>query len=251
MRETPSNSYLSTGQAAGICSVTPDTVLKWIRSGRIQAVRTPGGHHRIPHEALLEFLRSDRNQDRDDYSAKFQYCWEFNSKTGEIPEDCLNCVVYKSKTLRCYEMSELPPEIGHARLFCQGTCQDCDYYRTAHGHRPNVLVVTDKNRLKAALEREAKEADFDLQVTDCEYRCSMMVEKFRPDYVVIDCSMGVQRSKQFASMLSEDPRIPFVRVILSGNRGELPKKCDKVVFAFMERPFSMAMLSNLIANGAS
>ena len=32
--------FLTTGQAAELCSVTPDTVLKWIRSGRLAAART-------------------------------------------------------------------------------------------------------------------------------------------------------------------------------------------------------------------
>ena len=38
-----SERYLSTGQAAGICSVSPDTILKWIRSGKLPARKTAGG----------------------------------------------------------------------------------------------------------------------------------------------------------------------------------------------------------------
>ncbi len=46
---------LTTGQAAKICSVTPDTVLKWIHSGALPARRTAGGHHRIDEQDLSRF----------------------------------------------------------------------------------------------------------------------------------------------------------------------------------------------------
>ena len=43
---------LTTGQAARLCSVTPDTVLKWIKKGRLRGVRTAGGHYRIERRLL-------------------------------------------------------------------------------------------------------------------------------------------------------------------------------------------------------
>ncbi len=248
MRGLPSNDYFTTGQAAELCSVTPDTVLKWIRAGKLKANRTPGGHHRIPRSALLPLLKSDAGASLSKHkgAGSFQYCWEFNSKAGKITSDCRNCVVYRSGTLRCYEMIGLPVEAGHSRQFCQGSCDECEYYKMVHGHRPGVLVVTDKKRSRTAFERDAREVNFDLQITDCEYRCSMLVEKFRPDYVVIDCSIGSERSQEFANLLLEDPRIPLVRIILAGNRDEIPRECDKIVFAFIERPFTAHALADII-----
>jgi len=143
-------------------------------------------------------------------------------------------------------MSKLPGEIGHARMFCDRPCEECEYYQSIGGQRPNVLVVTDQVELKNSLETGAEDANMNLRVTDCEYRCSMLVEKLRPDYIVIDCSLGTERSRDFAQFLDEDPRIPFVRVILAGQHHERPDECDKLVFAFIERPFSPAMLSDLI-----
>jgi CheY-like chemotaxis protein len=32
-------------------------VLKWINEGHIKAFKTPGGHHRIPHDELMSFLK--------------------------------------------------------------------------------------------------------------------------------------------------------------------------------------------------
>ncbi|MFC1475962.1 excisionase family DNA-binding protein [Candidatus Zixiibacteriota bacterium] len=244
--------YLTTGEAASLCSVTPDTVLKWIKAGRIPANRTPGGHHRIPHSALIPLVTRTQAAPRTDWGTdSFQFCWEFNSGDGEIPGGCRQCIVYRSRSRRCYQMRDLPTEAGHARIFCDGPCEECEYYQTVGDTRANVVVVTDEEKTRVFLQREAKNADFDLRITDCEYRCSMMVEKHRPDYIVIDCNMGAERSRDFAQIIDEDPRIPFVRVILAGNPAEQPAECDKLVFAYIKRPFTTDMLSDLIEGSHS
>ncbi|UCD95358.1 MAG: helix-turn-helix domain-containing protein [Candidatus Zixiibacteriota bacterium] len=239
--------YFSTGKAAALCSVTPDTVLKWIRSGKIKANRTPGGHHRIPAEALKLFLSGEPAPDsQGDDRETFQYCWEFNAKSGILPDGCKDCIVYRSGTRRCYEIGNLSVETGHTKLFCKKSCNDCDYYNAVHSKSLDVLVVTDRKRTRALLEKEAGDVPFNLQIADCEYRCSMIIDKYRPDYVVIDCSIGPERSRQFAKLLNDDPRLPFVRVILAGNRREMPDKCDKLVYGFMRRPITTAMLTSFI-----
>ena len=43
---------LSTGKVAKLRSVTPDTVLKWIKGGQLPAIRTAGGHYRIARRDL-------------------------------------------------------------------------------------------------------------------------------------------------------------------------------------------------------
>ena len=242
-----SRDYLSTGEAAALCSVTPDTVLKWIRSGKIKAHRTPGGHHRISRQALTSVLAAGSTSGRPDVqSDSFQYCWEFNSKAGKVPAGCRNCIVYRSGTRRCYEMQNLPAQAGYVGLFCRGSCEDCEYFDMVRGERPNVLVVSDRPTFRRRLERDVDRSRFSLKVADCEYRCSMVIEKFRPDYVVIDCAFGIERSREFAAMLYEDPRIPFVRVVLVGNSCDLPKECDKSVFAVVGRRFNASTLKNLI-----
>jgi excisionase family DNA binding protein len=55
---------LSTGAVARLCGVTRDGVAHWIRSGRLQAFRTPGGHFRVRAEDLRAFLRSSRSGER-------------------------------------------------------------------------------------------------------------------------------------------------------------------------------------------
>jgi excisionase family DNA binding protein len=43
-----------------ILQVNPSSVNKWVRDGRIQAFRTPGGHHRIKASDLISFLNAHK-----------------------------------------------------------------------------------------------------------------------------------------------------------------------------------------------
>ena len=45
-------------QAAEKLGMSYPALKHWILAGRIKTVKTPGGHHRIPVEALEEFLPS-------------------------------------------------------------------------------------------------------------------------------------------------------------------------------------------------
>jgi excisionase family DNA binding protein len=47
--------YLTTGDAARACDVSLVAVKKWIRQGKLRAIRTPGGHFRIPVDEFERF----------------------------------------------------------------------------------------------------------------------------------------------------------------------------------------------------
>ena len=51
----PSKTY-TTSDIARICDVYPSTINDWINGGKLKAYATPGGHHRITRENLLDFL---------------------------------------------------------------------------------------------------------------------------------------------------------------------------------------------------
>ncbi len=51
-----SSTMLTPRQAADKIGISYPALKHWILAGRIQTVKTPGGHHRIPLEALDEFL---------------------------------------------------------------------------------------------------------------------------------------------------------------------------------------------------
>ena len=244
---------LTTGQAAKLCSVTPDTVLKWIHSGALPARRTAGGHHRIDQQDLTQFVGPTRQNEVDKEPAPVEpsetssthYCWEYNNG-GEVPAGCQECVVYKMRAQRCYEVAKLEPEIGHTKTYCEGDCLDCDYYRHVHLQGTNVMVLTEDEELIQKLKGEKNEAPYSLEITECEYSCSALVDTFRPDYVVVDCAFGPERSGDICNHLAQDPRLPYVRVVMAVNEGMFPTGCDKNIFARMQRPFDVSDITECI-----
>jgi len=48
--------FFTTTEVARYCAVTNDGVLKWIKSGKLRAFSTPGGHYRIAAEDFRGFL---------------------------------------------------------------------------------------------------------------------------------------------------------------------------------------------------
>lgn len=220
---------LSTGQAAKLCGVTPDTVLRWVKSGRVPAYRTPGGHCRLHREDLVAFRP-------DGLRRESRFCWEFNSSQGRIPEDCRNCLVYRARARRCYELVALGKEGGHGKRYCRKTCDSCDYFKMVRGQAPNVLIVSREADLGQEAESGADPIPFNMRVTDSEYALSAVVESFRPDYAIIDCGLGAKRALRIADFLVDDTRVELVRIILAAHPKEFPQDCDRRFFARISRP---------------
>lgn len=49
--------FFTTTEVARYCEVSNDGVLKWIKSGKLRAFSTPGGHYRISAEDFRDFLK--------------------------------------------------------------------------------------------------------------------------------------------------------------------------------------------------
>jgi excisionase family DNA binding protein len=60
LKRTHRTLQVTTRQAAFHCQVAIQTLKRWIEMGTLQAVRTPGGHHRIEVEEFQRFLREQR-----------------------------------------------------------------------------------------------------------------------------------------------------------------------------------------------
>ena len=118
--------YITTGEAAAIFDVDSDSILRWIKSGEIPAIRTPGGHYRINRNVFLTKMIKEK----DESQSPLSYCWEYNSQAGIVRDGCKECIVYKSKASKCYELCNLPVSIGHAKLFCSESCNDCQYFKS-------------------------------------------------------------------------------------------------------------------------
>lgn len=50
--------YFTTHQAANFLYVTPTTVIQWIKEGRINVIKTAGGHRRILKQELIKFAEA-------------------------------------------------------------------------------------------------------------------------------------------------------------------------------------------------
>ncbi len=48
--------FFTTSEVAKYCAVTNDGVLKWIKSSKLRAFSTPGGHYRVSAEDFRTFL---------------------------------------------------------------------------------------------------------------------------------------------------------------------------------------------------
>jgi len=245
-----STRYLTTGQVADLLSVKSDTVLKWIRSGLLPARRTAGGHHRVNQddlEQLNQVLNKSPKSPKSSATVKrpsIQYCWEYYSNNG-LPEDCLGCAVYNLRAQRCYEVAKQFPEAEVLKSYCKKTCEECEYYDLVHDQNINILVVTHDKQWAEDMTENADLLGITLQIADSGYSCSLLITDFRPDYAVIDCSIGPE-VRDISNNLAIDPRIPKLRIILAGNECEFPKECDKKIFARMERPAALLEISHVI-----
>ena len=58
LRGLPDGVYLSTSEAARILRVSPKTVSRWAKDGKIPHATTLGGHRRFPETAITDLARS-------------------------------------------------------------------------------------------------------------------------------------------------------------------------------------------------
>jgi excisionase family DNA binding protein len=213
---TVTKPLLTTGQAAKLCSVTRDTVLRWLRGGRLPGTRTAGGHYRIDPADLEQLLSSVGEPE------PLEPCWTYHSKDGRLSDGCAECSVYRARALRCFEMAALPGEAGHRQKFCEQSCAQCDYYEHVQGHAAHVVVLTGD----AELTRELDGAETELlkfRVVSTGYDLAREVQDSRLDLVVIDGLNGRAHFLSVATSLLRDPRARLIRVLLAADPAEVPE----------------------------
>ena len=246
---------LTTGQAAKLCSVTPDTILKWIKKGRLRGVRTAGGHYRIERRELEPLVVSPRpsaspSQQLPACYSQNVHCWEYLSDRGEIRDECRQCVVYRVRAARCFLMAEMEADVGHALKFCQGSCEDCAYYRRVKSLAANVLVVSRDDALIDAIERE-QDGSITLRFARSAYEASMIVQGFRAELVVVDQDLVAAEGGRLLECLSGDPRLPAVKIVLAVPRGPAGVVGDQAmrdaVWHVVEKPFELRQITAAMA----
>jgi len=80
----PTDALLKPSEAAAELGFSYPTIKQWILSGKLPTVKTPGGHHRIPREALKPLLKSFPKQRED--RTRFKSVSGRNQLIGKIVE---------------------------------------------------------------------------------------------------------------------------------------------------------------------
>lgn len=238
---------LTTGKAARMCSVKPDTVLKWIKKGVLPATRTVGGHYRVEEQDLLQVLAPDEAGQRpedDSLCSRPMRCWEYMSNSPGA--ECQDCVVYKTHASYCFRLVALMKGTGHARKFCSGICQECPYYRRVHGLPANVLVVSQDEGLIRELAKSKSDA-VTFRFARRGYDASATISVWRPAFVIIDEAILENLGMTLLDALSADPRTRGTRMIVAVRRGAVGTHIhNRAVYAFIEEPFEAEEVTAIV-----
>ncbi len=217
---------VSTGEAARLCSVKRDTILKWIKRKKIPSIRTAGGHFRIQGKHLTSYITKKEDSEvrskdlvttnSNLFESKIP-CWEFNSINGKIIEGCKKCIVWKAKILKCYFIADKGDAIGHARLFCKNDCQKCNYYYYAVDSLKRVLIISEEIT-EAITKPSFGDNAIEIQITHSPYKASSLIESFRPNFIILDKSLTNCNTDEVFKEISNDPRAYHSSIILGIHR---------------------------------
>lgn len=242
--------FLTTSQAAKVLSVSPDTVLKWVKAGKIKSNRTLGGHFRIPVSEVKMFngsVSDDFENGNNGLTAvPYQYCWEYLAAGGAIKSECKDCITFRSRASRCYELKDIPGGLGCLNLMCDTECSRCEYFKVVNGQKLNILILSENNNIVQDLESLDENGIFRIHFSEDEYSAAIAIQEYRPDYIIVDCSIGKRRTGYICNNLFNDIRIPVVRIILSSKSKNIKDYCDKEVFGWIRKPFDVEQLRECI-----
>jgi hypothetical protein len=147
-------------------------------------------------------------------------------------------------------MAGLEPDVGHARRFCQTSCEDCVYYRRVKGLATNVLFITSDEDLIDRLSGEEDEK-VTLRFARNAYEASAIIQDFRPAFAIIDAERIPAGDTELLDSLASDPRVPSLRIILvvppgrTGRKHRRPK--NELVVGVLEKPFGTRRIAAVIS----
>jgi len=238
---------LSTGKVAKALSVTPDTVLKWVKSGRLPAIRTAGGHYRVAQQEVDRLVASDAVLLEPPARRNFVHCWEFYGTEVGPNARCLECLVYRAQAIRCYEMSGLEAETGYVGAYCTTSCDECEYFRDVVRRCRKVLIVSESSDLRRRLLDDTAASSLEVKFAGSEYECAAACAEFRPDYVVIDGALSKRERSSLCSHVAADPRIPGVTIIMAvPEKGAAAAVAEEGADRAVPRTLDLAELENHI-----
>jgi excisionase family DNA binding protein len=218
---------LTTGEVAKLCGVTPDAVLKWVKTGKLPATRTAGGHYRVARSDCAALGLGGLGRSESGAQAVVpaeprgpMRCWEFYGSHGAPLETCRTCLAYLARAQNCYQLAELGEQAGHQRIFCRTDCEECSYYRARQGMATAVLVITRDEALTRRLTKQIDASKMSLRFARSGYESSTLMDSFRPAVVVMDSDLPEVREGLLPETIMQDDRIRGVRVFVALREGD-------------------------------
>jgi len=118
------NDCLTTTELAKLCGVSRFTIINWVNRGKIETMKTVGGHCRIPVTEAISFYETFHKEKIGATSESFCRCWEYPHKTN-CDRECKNCLLYGSRINYCFVVVR---ELGKEVIHCKGDCLNCSYF---------------------------------------------------------------------------------------------------------------------------
>ncbi len=203
-------SRLTTGEVARLCSVQPDTVLKWIKAGRLPATRTAGGHHRVDARDLAQLQGIRLAEPGPSSTGSPLRCWEYHAGRGRARPACQDCLVYKARAAWCFELRDTAAGgASHAMQFCTGSCDSCAYFQRVTGAATRLLVISRDEVLAGRFQADGLTTESSRN----GYQASAVIERFRPHFVVLDCAIACW--SELFECLAADYRVVGLKIILA------------------------------------
>jgi molybdopterin-binding protein len=75
---------LTPREAARMLGISYPAIKKWILSGKVKTVRTPGGHHRLSAASLRPFLQADATRSPTESRARYRRVSGRNQLAGKV-----------------------------------------------------------------------------------------------------------------------------------------------------------------------
>jgi AmiR/NasT family two-component response regulator len=125
-------------------------------------------------------------------------------------------------------------------------CAECDYYCLVHGQKPSIIILGKNKRIIRDWDEYPEFEDYRIWFTETEYECARMIERIRPDFIVVDYALGKKYTDRLFKNILNDERMPIVRIIMTSRNKPVDYLCDSKVFGWITRPFTIKQLESCI-----
>jgi DNA-binding NtrC family response regulator len=136
-------------------------------------------------------------------------------------------------------MAGLDTDVGHAHQFCEGSCEDCVYYRRIQGLSTQVLFISSDEELVNRVEWTGEDS-VSLRFARNGYEASALIQDFKPEIAIIDMEGLPDQGYGLLDSIAADARIPHIRVILvipaDSMSRVLQRPRHRLVVSMLEKP---------------